>query len=137
MRAAGADSGFSLVEILVVLAIVAAAAGLTLTAMGGADRRGAHFAARLAADIDLAADRAVVDRAPATIQLTETSYQITPGGAGAQTPDGLRLRSERNTWIIDPAGGAAGFEIAILRGERLVQVAFDGLDAHIVEAGAP
>jgi prepilin-type N-terminal cleavage/methylation domain-containing protein len=107
------DSGFSLVEILVVLAIIAAGAAITLTAIGGRDRRTADFAAQLARNIDLAADRAVVTRTPAALELSDGGYALGADRERIEAPAGLRLIPARARLAIDPAGGAPGFQITV------------------------
>lgn len=125
------DSGFSLVEILVVLAIIAAGAAITLTAIGGRDRRAADFAAQLARDIDLAADHAVVTRTPVALDLSDGGYALSADRERTKTPAGLRLIPERARLAIDPAGGAPGFQVTVEDAQTVLVVVFDGLNARV------
>ena len=71
--------GFSLLELLVVLAILAAVTGLALLASGGgqAERRGAVEMERFALKLELLCDRAVLESRLLGMELTAAGYAAT------------------------------------------------------------
>lgn len=131
------QSGFSLVEVLVVLTIMAVTAGLTVTALPGDDRRALVFAERLAGRIDLAADHALLSRRAMVLNLAVDQAEFSGGADALSAPRGVRLIAEQDRFAIDPAGGAPGFAVSVSGGGRTLIVIFNGLDASVSPGGAP
>ena len=99
------EAGLSLVEVLVVLAIVGIMAGVTVLGLGALDRgaSGEAEAMRLASRMRLAADEALVTSVPLALVWEEHGYRFL-------------------AW--DPAGGDGTW-----------QVAFDGLGTAVARVG--
>lgn len=149
-RARDAEAGLTLIEMLVVLAIVAVMAGVTVLGLGALDRggRAEAEARRLADRLQLASDTALVAGAPLAMAWNARGYRFLRWDAGrgawAGSGDGLldtphalppALRLER----ADGGGAAAllitpdlpqppaGFRVA--GGSTSWGVAFDGFGA--------
>tara|TARA_S200002703_G_scaffold94715_1_gene81766 strand:+ start:53 stop:466 length:414 start_codon:yes stop_codon:yes gene_type:complete len=131
------QSGFSLVEILVVLTLIAAVAGLTVTALPNRDHEAAMFAARLADRIELAADEALLTRRAAVLDLSATGRVVLNGGETLNIPAGVSLEADQRHYLIDPTGGVSGFVVQIRAGAQSHQVIFNGLDAQLTPVDAP
>lgn len=149
MRRAG-ERGLTLVEMLVVLAIIGVMAGVAVIGLGGADRNSnvQAEAQRLAASIQRAADEAIVSDAPAALRWDGEGYSF------------LRWDPKRRAWQdhrapdlaarhelpgdISLGGGKADAPVPIADGTRLElrlsegsqswQVRFDGLNASAAPA---
>jgi general secretion pathway protein H len=89
MRRRARETGLTLVEMLVVLAIVAVMAGIVVLGIGsGGDRNAEVEAKRLAARLTLAADEAMVSDSPLAIAWDKGSYRflIRDGGQWRDEP---------------------------------------------------
>lgn len=137
MRPKSNQSGFSLVEILVVLTFIAAVAGLTVTALPSRDREAAVFAARLVDRIELAADQALLTRRAIILDLRPSGRVLLGDTETLTVPKGVRLRTEQDQYPIDPTGGGSGFVIEVEAGGHLHPVIFNGLDAHLGAVDTP
>ncbi len=152
------DAGLTLIEMLVVLAIVGITAGAAMLGIAGADRsrRAETEAVRLAREIDLAVDEALVTQAPLALLWDAHGYRFVAWDAKAAAwgPASGRLAEHhdlgtalslerrdtalsagRAAAVIAPGGtsDAATFEI---RGSGTPwRIAFDGFGAEAV-AGA-
>lgn len=140
------EAGFTLVETLVVLAIIAVMGSIAVLGLGGADRGASAQAEaqRLAASIQVAADEALIaDRATALF-LDSGGYAFLVWDPASRTwkdheradlavrrdlADGVELTSEvpANPLPLADRAGAYRFTITS-RGERW-SVLFDGLNA--------
>jgi len=140
------EAGLSLVEVLVVLAIVGIMSGVTLLGLGALDRgtSGEAEATRLANRLQLAVDEALVTAAPLALVWDERGYRFLAwDAAGARwqpssqrdlgrrhgLPATLRLaRDGRDGGPVIVAPDAPG-PLAVLRiagGGGMSRVAFDG-----------
>lgn len=92
MRVGGDEMGLTLIEMLVVLAIIGVIAGATVLGVGAATRGPSveAEAKRLANDLQLAADEAMVDDQRVAMIWDERSYAFVRGDA-RNTPERHRL----------------------------------------------
>lgn len=147
-RARDRRAGMTLVEVLVVLAIVGVSAGVVVLAAGTGDRQLSveSEANRLADRLRLAADEVLVTRRPLVLTWDAGGYRFTPGRASDVPGEALRDRHDLPAGIrltaagtasptaVDP-DGAEPVAVFILAGDGQVRrVSFDGLNAT-VEAG--
>lgn len=139
-------SGMTLVEILVVLAIVGVMAAVVTLGVGAADRgMGVETEAnRLADRLRLAADDVLVTRRPLSLSFDGEGYVFTRGDAAATglvdalaerytLPDGVRLvgLGVASPVSIDPDGAAPVAAFGLAKGDRRWRVTFDGLNAVV------
>lgn len=139
-------NGFTLVEMLAVLAVVAVVVGVATLSAGVGDReRDVEIEARrLSGQLALAADEALVTGRTLFLDWDERGYRVLAANAeGAlqpyaietlgdrhDLPGGVRLKSDASRPApIGAEGQAPGFEMALTAGESVWRVAFDGLDA--------
>ncbi|WP_309629063.1 prepilin-type N-terminal cleavage/methylation domain-containing protein [Brevundimonas sp.] len=137
-------SGMTLVEILVVLAIVGVMAGVVTLGVGAADRgMGVETEAnRLADRLRLAADDVLVTRRPLSLAFDGEGYGFVRGDAGAAgvvdalaerhaLPDGVRMvgLGVASPVSIDPDGAQPVAAFGLAKGDRRWRVTFDGLNA--------
>jgi general secretion pathway protein H len=142
-------AGMTLVEILVVLAIVGVMAGVVVLGVGIGDRGvGVESEAnRLADRLRLAADDVLVTRRPLAIAFDDEGYVFVRGDGTTVSaadaveplrerhllPDGVRMvgLGVSSPMAIDPdgAGAIAGFGFA--KGDTRWRVEFDGLNAVV------
>ncbi len=128
----------TLVEMLVVLAIIGVAAGAVALGLGSADRGNAveAEARQLAAKLRLAADEAMVRDAPLAFAHDPHGYAFVgadvAGAAFARhdLPRGMTLDAGRDAAPLPLALDAAGPPISarIARGDRAWTVTYDGLN---------
>lgn len=147
------QTGMTLVEVLVVLAMVAILAGTTVAALGGSERHSgvAAEAQRLANRLNLAADEALVTAAPLVLYWDERSYRFDSWntaegewqpyavallGRPHRLPSELRLSAEKRAnqaqpqrFAISPGGASDPFLMTIAGASRDWRVVFDGLTA--------
>ena len=137
-------SGMTLVEILVVLAIVGVMAAVVTLGVGAADRgMGVETEAnRLADRLRLAADDVLVTRRPLSLSFDGEGYVFTRGDAAATgvvdalaerhaLPAGVRMvgLGVSSPVSIDPDGAAPIAAFGLAKGDRQWRVTFDGLNA--------
>lgn len=141
------DLGLTLVEMLVVLAIVGVMAGAVVLAMGPAGRGGSEGEARrLAARLSLAADEAMVTDRVIGFQWTRDGYRFVDWQGGRWVPDpapaledyklpgGLRFDDGRvDPVVVGADGGGTPLALHLGRGDgaRGWSVRFDGADARV------
>lgn len=139
-------SGMTLVEILVVLAIVGVMAGVVTLGVGAADRgMGVETEAnRLADRLKLAADDVLVTRRPLSLSFDGEGYVFTRGDAAANEvvdalaerhafPAGVRMvgLGVASPVVIDPDGAQPVAAFGLAEGDRRWKVTFDGLNAVV------
>ncbi|WP_428149897.1 GspH/FimT family pseudopilin [Brevundimonas sp.] len=137
-------SGMTLVEILVVLAIVGVMAGVVTLGVGAADRgMGVETEAnRLADRLRLAADDVLVTRRPLSLAFDGEGYGFVRGDGEATgvvdalaerhaLPDGVRMvgLGVASPVSIDPDGAQPVAAFGLAKGDRRWRVTFDGLNA--------
>ena len=131
-----ADLGVTLVEILVVLSIIAIAAGATMLrlGLGRSDDALTSTAQTLALAITQASDAALSTGEDRLLQLGPLGYSLQPASLppawmplrdltlsrGDARPNPLRLAAD---------GASPPFDLRLTQGQRSVTVAFDGLRA--------
>lgn len=139
-------SGMTLVEILVVLAIVGVMAGVVTLGVGAADRgMGVETEAnRLADRLRLAADDVLVTRRPLSLSFDGEGYAFTRGdAAGTGLVDALAERHAFPAGVrmvglgvaspvtIDPDGSQPIAAFGLAKGDQRWRVTFDGLNAVV------
>ena len=133
------DSGFTLVEVIVALAILAVMAGLAVISLGAADRglRAETEAVRMAAQLRTASDRALLSGSSVALTWDDEGYAFGPPSnealPGRRLPASVRLEGQPRSGRlrIDPAGSGAAAEWRIARGAEKWRVSFDGLSARV------
>ena len=150
----GDRAGMTLVEILVVLAIVGVMAGVVVLGVGVGDRgMGVETEAnRLADRLRLAADDVLVTRRPLSLAFDGEGYGFVRSDAGTAgvvdalaerhaLPDGVRMvgLGVASPVSIDPDGAQPVAAFGLAKGDRRWRVTFDGLNAvaELVSEKAP
>ena len=142
---ASAAAGFTLLELMVVLVILALLAGLALPQLAAARGPSAEVAAHdLVASLRDARLRAVTQHRTAVfwLDLAARSYGIEGAGTRRLPPDSHiemwtvadRATSGRGTVEFYPDGGASGGRILVERNGRRSLVTIDWLDGAVVRA---
>lgn len=130
MRAGGHQAGFTLLEMIVVIAIMAAVAGLVLVNRPwrsvGLDT-GATVTA-LTDALRLARSRAIAQDREVTV-LTSTGGFSVDGGTAQVVPPGQALSPSRVTFL--PDGGSTGATILLLAQERRIRVSVNWLTGRV------
>jgi len=139
-RGSNRREGMTLVEILVVLAVVGVAAGAVVLGLGSMDRdTGVQIEANRFADrLRLAADDVLVAGRPLSVAWTPDGYAFQ--GADDLTdalrdrhrlPDGVRMEGPEGPAVatIDPDGAAPVMVFAFRKDDIAWTVSFDGLNA--------
>lgn len=147
-RARDPEAGVSLVEVMVVLAIIGIMTGITVLGLGGSGGTGAEAEARRLADrLQLAADEALVTGAPRALQWSAAGYRflVWDGREGGwrsedrpllsethELPRGLALRGAEPEAAILVAANRAAAPVTLAFGGAggSWTVAFDGLTAR-------
>jgi len=137
-------SGMTLVEILVVLAIVGVMAGVVTLGVGLGDRGlGVESEAnRLADRLRLASDEVLTTRRPLELAFDAEGYGFVRGDGQAdrvvdalaerhRLPEGVRMTGlgVSSPVTIDPDGAQPVAAFGLARGDRRWRVEFDGLNA--------
>lgn len=140
MARRGRRQGLSLMEVLVVLAIVGIASGALVLGLGGVDRGTTVQieANRFADRLQLASDDVLVSGRPLSVVWNETSYGFEgdesldqalarshplPAGVLISGPEGL------NSALIDPDSADPALVFTLRKGPIAWTVRFDGLNA--------
>lgn len=130
----------TLVEMLVVLAIVGVSAGMVVLAVGGGrnDAAAQTEANRFADRLRLAADEALIAGRPLTLRMNPTGYAFEAGGAPVgewaerhDLPRGVRLSARQAELLIDPDGAAPPATMTVRDRREIWAVTFDGLNADV------
>lgn len=149
-----AQAGFSLVEILVVLAILAVMSGVTLISLG-AINRGAQpeTEAKLFANrLSLAADEALVTGEELSLALDPTGYSVDVPASGSDGwsphPSGLfgarhelsgRIRMEIDAGVdriaLRPDATGEAFSVVFSNADGGWRVSYDGFSASVAPSG--
>ncbi len=143
------QAGMTLVEMLVVLAIIAVTASVSVLALGGdSNLRGQAEARRIAARLQLAADQTMIDGLPRAMEITDRAYrfvQIDPAsGEWAaiedrvlaepfDVPGDMRLRGAdgQSIYPLGADGSGRPFVLELDRDGRRWTIAFDGVTARM------
>lgn len=131
------QSGATLVEILIGLAIVSVMSGAAMVALGAADRtiRSGQEAERLAGGLRAASDAAILSGRPSTLAWDEYGYAFQGSASGPgrrhDLPGTLRLSAtpRQGAITIAPDGAGGGMVWRISTGSGGWRVSFDGLTA--------
>ncbi|HTG39913.1 prepilin-type N-terminal cleavage/methylation domain-containing protein [Sphingomonas sp.] len=149
MRAPANQAGMTLVEMLIVLAIIAVAGGAVTLGIGAATRAPSvdSEAQRLADRLQSAADDAMLGDAMVAFTAQKSGYGFArQDGTGWQPigddalgfhtlPAGMTMRlSARPPIILGPEGSGRPLAAIISADDRTVTVAYDGLTARVVPA---
>lgn len=140
----------TLIEVLVVLAIIAVTASISVLALGSDDgMRGRAEAKRLQANIQLAADRTMIEGDPLALSITDDSYTFLSDTAGDWQPltddlgrthelaDGVALsaRPAGSFFIIGAEAGGQPFALELQPRDRSDPggwtIIFDGMTARL------
>ncbi|MEO6153956.1 MAG: prepilin-type N-terminal cleavage/methylation domain-containing protein [Croceibacterium sp.] len=147
-RPAPRESGMTLIEMLVVLAIIAVIASVSALAIGGPRRLdGRVEARRLEATLQLAADRTMIGDVPQAIAVAPDSYGVMtwneatgawqPASGSDQQhalPHGLTLTAsdDRRLFPLGADAGGEAFALSLAEQGQTWTVDFDGITARIV-----
>jgi general secretion pathway protein H len=131
MRRTG-TAGFTLIELIVVLAVLALAMGLVLThgpvrshrlELDGAVRE-------LAGALRLARSRAIAEERPVAFAVGAFGYRL---DRGAPVPWHATVSPEGNSLVVfTPEGGSSGGRIILREGERTVAIGVDWLTGRVI-----
>ena len=141
--------GFTLVEMLIVLAIVGVMSGMTLLAIGGIGRgaRPENEARLFANRLSLASDEALVTDTALSLHIDPEGYAIErwsvedkqwvahPSGLFGkrhELPGGITIKvdDDRDRILLKPDGTGAAFSVAFSDSEKSWRVFDDGLFVH-------
>ena len=131
-----ADLGLTLVEILVVLSIIAIAAGATMLrlGLGTSDDRLTSTAQTLALALTQASDAALSTGEDRLLQIGPLGYALHPASLPPTWTPLRDLTLSRTDALPDPLrlaadGASSPFDLNLTQGQRSVTVTFDGLRA--------
>lgn len=129
--------GLTLLEMLIVLAVIAIATGATLLSLG--PRRGDPVeveARRLAATIAAAADRSIATGTEAAIVADPRGYTVTGVGRHDLAAD-IELRGAGGAALPLTVEAGRPFDLIVAHGAAAWRVAFDGVRASAAVAKDP
>ncbi|WP_181008372.1 GspH/FimT family pseudopilin [Sphingomonas montanisoli] len=135
------ERGFTLVELLAVLAIMGIAAAAVLFAMPSQSTEARSAAARFASAAEAARDSAILASAPVAIRVDRTGYRFERWEGGAWTPLSRKPLQpvawpEGVTTRIDPAGERIRFDATGLANPVSVLLSAGGVTARVtIDAG--
>lgn len=143
----GHDDGMTLVEMLVVLAIVGVMSGATVLAIGHSAREDLlrTESQRLAARLNAAADEAMVSNRRVALQCDPSGYGFVRSGEQVQQrgqtgaeletrytlPAGIRLQGDRSALLLDPDLASAPVVLRLVASGKETVVVFDGFEATV------
>lgn len=130
------ESGFTLVEVLIVLAIIGVASGAVILGLGSSRQASAFAEAqRIASLVRLASDQALVDDRPFVLALDASGYAV-PGVEVERRsfPEGIRVAAGEALLVIGPDGMGRPFDILVTSDAGQARVRYDGLSAVAEEA---
>jgi general secretion pathway protein H len=144
-RAPGDAAGFSLLELLIVLMLMAIIAAVTLPIFGpGVSTTDLKRAAReVAAGLRLARSQAIAQRTEATLELDVAArqFRVLPDPRVHTMPEGIELKlfTAQRDLISDqvgavrffPDGGSTGGRITLAAGDRKFDVDIDWLTGRV------
>lgn len=133
-RSTSGDGGLTLIEMLIVLSIIAIAAGATVLSL--APRRGNATEAEarlLATTMQAAVDRSIATGARSTLAVDETGYAIGGGARHALPPD-TSLGGTTGRDLSLGFNEGQPFDLIVAHGRDRWAVSFDGLRAVAVPA---
>lgn len=151
MRPPAAQAGMTLIEMLIVLAIIAVAAGAVTLGIGAATRAPSaeSEARRLAERLQAAADDAMLGDSLVAFTAERRGYGFARQAEGTwqpfegealgfhQLPGGMTMRlSVRPPVVLGPDGGGKPMTATLDAGEERWVVAYDGLTATVSRAPA-
>lgn len=144
--------GMTLVEMLVVLAIIAITAAISLLALGAGDGlKGQAEAKRLAARLQFAADRTMLDDTQVAVAVSSDSFGFVewddersrwqPSVALGQTfrlPSGMTLSGFEGRRLLPLGADTAGqgFSLVLTAGDQRWSIDFDGMTARLARPAA-
>ncbi|MBV8972371.1 MAG: prepilin-type N-terminal cleavage/methylation domain-containing protein [Sphingomonadaceae bacterium] len=131
--AAAADAGLTLIEMLVVLAILAVATGASVLSLAPRGDATAAAARRLARTIQAAADRSLATGHAAVLVTTGGGYGI--DDAHTALPPETRITGA--VPAVRVAFGGEPFALIVARGHERWTVAFDGAEAAATRGSPP
>lgn len=138
----GRREGMTLIEMLVVLAIVGVSASLLVLGGGGLGGAAAQTEAnRLADRLRLAADEALIEGRPVSLRLGPSGYEFVGGKADAlrgrhALPKGVIMSAQEAEVSVDPDGAAPPSRMAFRDRGQVWVVTFDGLGADVARLPA-
>ncbi len=127
-----ADAGLTLIEMLVVLAIIGVASQATVLSLGSHGPGAEVEARRLAGTIQAGADAAMTGNAPVSLRADAAAYQV--GANRHVLPDGMRLEGAPAAPVTLDDNSAV--DLTLVRGSEAWNVRFDGLRATAARAAA-
>jgi general secretion pathway protein H len=128
-----ADAGLTLIEMLVVLAIIGVASGATVLSLGSHGPGAEVEARRLAGTIQAGADAAMTGNAPVSLRADAAAYQV--GSSRHVLPDGMRLEGAPTAPVALDDNSAVA--LTVVRGDEAWTVDFDGLRATASRSATP
>lgn len=143
----GHDDGMTLVEMLVVLAIVGVMSGATVLAMGHSAREDLlrTESQRLVARLNAAADEAMVSNRRVMLEWDPAGYGFAPSTESTRQrvrsevrrqarytlPAGIRLQADRSPVPVDPDLARAPVALRLVASGKEALIVFDGFEASI------
>jgi general secretion pathway protein H len=122
-----AEAGLTLIEMLVVLAIIGIASGATVLSLSSHGPGAEVEARRLAGSMQAAADGAMLGGPPAALRVEATGYQV--ARERHVLPDGMRLEGVPATPAALALDETSTVDLTLVRGDEAWDVRFDGLRA--------